>query len=160
MSDRLTHPAATVAASGSVAGFQGIATASTTDAYRVAESPVPDECPEIVASGLVVRPGEESGVRGTLKILWQAAVPGLIAVGGFCPMEVDRPDLPENPTTSSWDNEQQPTPATRTEGEGRLTWAQAGAVAIEVFEQAEKEIQAEREAEARFLASLWEDEDL
>jgi hypothetical protein len=40
-----------------------------------------------------------------------------------------------------------------------LSLTQASALALAVFAKAEKEIQTEREAEAHFLANLWEEEE-
>jgi len=134
----------------------GIAAFGTTESLSLSD----DE--EIPASGVVIRPPKESGNERQVMCLWRAvAVPaGLISLGTFFALEADRTDLGTSATTSSWESPHDRYPLRTSQITTQLSLNQASSLALQVFANAEKEIQDEREAEARFLERLWQDEDL
>lgn len=152
----------TDASSVSTAAYSSTGSSPGIGAYGVAENPCIADYSEVHASGVIIRPPKEEGTQRQATCLWRkTAVPaGLISLGvaAFLALEADEPDLGPNGTTASWERSQEPLQIHPRLKTGFLSLDQAGALALRVFSKAEEELQAEREAEARFLAGLWQDE--
>jgi len=110
-------------------------------------------------SGVIVQAPRDAGDRTPLKLLWKALPVGLVTLGSFVPVEADTQYMPVSTTVSSCP-EYRERAVDRGETGTPLTLNEAALVASQVFERAKRQRQAERRGEARFLASLWQDDEL
>lgn len=152
------HRFFTESSSVSTSAHYGFRSPQGIGAYGTAVDPSLVDCPEARASGFIIRTAKEEGTQRPVKCLWLGTVvpAGLLGLSSFLALETDKQDLTLNESTSSWERLQERSQAQSMTAQ--LSLDQASALALRVFTEAEREIQAEREAEARFLAILWQDE--
>lgn len=156
---RPDHQFFTDSSSASTAASYGAGSLPGIGAYETAENPSLTDYSEVHASGIIIRSPRGEGSQQQVTCLWRKPVLSIgLSLGVFLALEVDESGLRLNETTASWERPQDSLRNQPRQNAGQLSLDQAGALALRVFSKAEEELQAEREAEARFLEILWQDE--